>query len=133
MGLYDLDPKSGAQYAEQSAIAYRASLEELTLEGEPLKWAEAKEGLGNALEELGYKNSDSTYLNQAIDAYNDSLKVYKSDQQPLQWATANMSSARPSFTLVSKDQVFKVPPARRTELSRSARGVAGGQSARPAQ
>jgi tetratricopeptide (TPR) repeat protein len=87
MGLYDLDPKSGAQYAEQSAIAYRASLEELTLEGDAMGWAQAKEGLGNALEELGYNNSDSTYLNQAIDAYGDSLKVYKSDQQPLQWAT----------------------------------------------
>ena len=88
MGLYDLDPKSGAQYAEQAAIAYRASLQELTLEGDPLHWAEAKVGLGNALEEMGYNNSDSAYLNQAIDAYNDSLKVYKSDQQPLQWATA---------------------------------------------
>ena len=87
MGLYDLDPKSGAQYAVQSAVAYRASLEELTLEHDPLVWAEAKQGLGNALEEIGYNNSDSTYLNQAIDAYNDALKVYKSDQQPIQWAT----------------------------------------------
>ncbi|MFZ0247692.1 tetratricopeptide repeat protein [Candidatus Binatus sp.] len=87
MGLYDLDPKSGAQYLEQAAIAYRASLQELTLEREPIGWAQAKQGLGNALEELGHNNSDSTYLNQAIDAYSDSLKVYKSDQQPLQWAT----------------------------------------------
>jgi tetratricopeptide (TPR) repeat protein len=87
MGLYDLDPKSGVHYAEQAAIAYRASLQELTLEHDPIAWAEAKQGLGNALEELGYNNSDSSYLNQAIDAYNDSLKVYKSDRQPLQWAT----------------------------------------------
>ncbi len=87
MGLYDLDPKSGGQYPEQAAIAYRASLQELTLERDPLGWAQAKAGLGNALEELGYNNSDSSYLNQAIDAYGDSLKVFKSDQQPLQWAT----------------------------------------------
>ncbi len=87
MGLYDLDPKSGAQYAEQAAVAYRASLEELTLEHDPLVWAEAKQGLGNALEEIGYNNSESIYLNQATDAYNDALKVYKSDQQPIQWAT----------------------------------------------
>jgi hypothetical protein len=87
MGLYDLDPKSGARYPEQAAIAYRASLQELTLEREPIGWAQAKQGLGNALEELGHNNSDSAYLNQAIDAYSDSLKVYKSDQQPLQWAT----------------------------------------------
>lgn len=87
MGLYDLDPKSGAQYPAQAAIAYRASLQELTLEREPIQWAQSKDGLGNALEELGYNNSDRSYLNQAIDAYNDSLKVYKSDQQPLQWAT----------------------------------------------
>ena len=87
MGLYDLDPKSGARYPEQAAIAYRASLQELTLEREPIGWAQAKQGLGNALEELGHNNSDSSYLKQAIDAYSDSLKVYKSDQQPLQWAT----------------------------------------------
>ncbi len=87
MGLYDLDPKAGAEYPGQAAIAYRASLQELTLEKEPIAWAQAKQGLGNALEEMGYNNSDSSYLNQAIDAYNDALKVYKSDQQPLQWAT----------------------------------------------
>jgi tetratricopeptide (TPR) repeat protein len=87
MGLYDLNPKSGAQYPAQAAIAYRASLQELTLEHDPIQWAQSKDGLGNALEELGYNNSDRSYLNQAIDAYNDSLKVYKSDQQPLQWAT----------------------------------------------
>ncbi len=57
------------------------------MERDPIQWAQSKDGLGNALEELGYNNSDSSYLNQAIDAYNDSLKVYKSDQQPLQWAT----------------------------------------------
>jgi tetratricopeptide (TPR) repeat protein len=87
MGLHDLDPKLGAQYPAQAAIAYRASLQELTLEREPLGWADAKQGLGNALEEMGYNNSDSFYLKQAIDAYDDSLKVFKSDQQPLQWAT----------------------------------------------
>jgi tetratricopeptide (TPR) repeat protein len=87
MGLYDLNPKSGAQYPAQAAIAYRASLQELTLERDPIQWAQSKDGLGNALEELGYNNSDTSYLNQAIDAYNDSLKVYKSDQQPLQCAT----------------------------------------------
>ncbi len=87
MGLYDLDPKSGAQYPGQAAVAYRASLQELTFEKQPIAWAQAKEGLGNALAELGYNNSDKSYLNQAIDSYNDSLKVFKSDQQPLQWAT----------------------------------------------
>jgi len=87
MALYDLDQKAGREYPQQAAIAYRASLEELTLEDNPLGWADAKQGLGNALEELGYNNSDSYTLNQAIDAYSDSLKVCKSDQQPLQWAT----------------------------------------------
>jgi tetratricopeptide (TPR) repeat protein len=87
MGLYDLDPKSGAQYAEPAAVAYRASLEELTLEHDPFGWAQAKTGLGNALEEMGYNNSDSSYLNQAIESYNDALKVYNSKQNPLQWAS----------------------------------------------
>ena len=88
MGLYDCDTKSGAQYPEQSAIAYRASLEELTLEDDPFQWAAAKQGLGDALENMGYDNNmDSSYLNQAIDAYNDSLKVFKSKQQPIQWAS----------------------------------------------
>lgn len=87
MGLYDFDQKSGNEYPQQAAIAYRASLEELTLQDNPIGWATAKQGLGNALEELGHNNSDSSSLNQAIDAYNDSLKVFKSDREPLQWAT----------------------------------------------
>ncbi len=87
MGLYDLDNKSGREYPQQAAIAYRASLEELTLEDSPIGWANAKQGLGNALEELGSGNSDSYVLNQAIDAYNDSLKVFNRDKEPLQWAT----------------------------------------------
>lgn len=87
MGLYDLDPKSGRQYPQQAALAYRAALEELTLENNPIGWAGAKDGLGNALEELGSNNSNADYLNQAIDAYNDSLKVFKRDRNPLQWAT----------------------------------------------
>ena len=87
MGLYDLDQKSGNELPQQAAIAYRASLEVLTLKDNPIGWAEAKQGLGNALEELGHNNSDSATLNQAIDAYNDSLKVFKSDRNPLQWAT----------------------------------------------
>ena len=87
MGLYDLDQKSGNEYPQQAAIAYRASLEELRLEDNPIGWAQAKQGLGNALEELGHNNSDISSLNQAIEAYNDSLKVFKSDREPLQWAT----------------------------------------------
>ena len=57
------------------------------MQDNPIGWATAKQGLGNALEELGHNNSDSSSLNQAIDAYNDSLKVFKSDREPLQWAT----------------------------------------------
>ena len=87
MGLYYLDPKSGFEYPPQAVIAYRASLEELTLEHNPIAWADAKQGLGNALKELGHDTSNSDYLNQAIDAYNDFFKVIKPDQQPLQWAT----------------------------------------------
>jgi tetratricopeptide (TPR) repeat protein len=87
VALYYLDPKSGFQYPPQAVTAYRASLEELTLEHDPIAWAEAKQGLGNALKEFGYDTSNSDYLNQAIDAYNDFFKVIKPDQQPLQWAT----------------------------------------------
>ena len=76
-----------SQYPPQAVAAYRASLEELTLEHEPIAWAEAKQGLGNALKELGYNTSNADYLNLAIDAYNDFFKVIKPDQQPLQWAT----------------------------------------------
>jgi len=88
MGLYDLDRKSGRDYPRQAAIAYRASLEEFTLPANPIGWANAKQGLGNALEELGTINADSYELNQAVDAYNDALKVFKPDKEPLQWATA---------------------------------------------
>jgi hypothetical protein len=87
MGLYDIDPKSGREYPLQAAHAYRASLEELNLQDNPIGWAQSKQGLGNALEELGANNSNADYLNEAIESYKDSLKVFKRDRNPLQWAT----------------------------------------------
>ena len=87
MGLYDLDQKAGRDYPRQALNAYHAALEELTLQDNPIGWAQAKAGAGNALEELGYNNSDKDYLNQAIDAYNDSLKIFRRDRQPIPWAT----------------------------------------------
>ena len=53
MALYYLDPKSGLQYPPQAVTAYRASLEELTLEHEPIAWAEAKQGLGKRSQGIG--------------------------------------------------------------------------------
>jgi len=88
VGLYELEPKSGSEYPQRAAIAYRASLEEFKLEDDPIDWAQAKLGLGNALVQLGNNNSESSYLNQAIDAYGDCFKVYKSDQEPVLWAEA---------------------------------------------
>jgi tetratricopeptide (TPR) repeat protein len=87
MALYDLDQKQGRDYPGQALNAYRAALAELTPQDNPIGWAQAKAGAGNALEELGYNNSDKDYLNQAIDAYNDSLKIFRRDRQPVQWAT----------------------------------------------
>jgi tetratricopeptide (TPR) repeat protein len=88
VGLYELDPKSGSEYPQRAAIAFRASLEEFKLEDDPIDWAQAKQGLGNALVQLGNNNSESSDLNEAIAAYGDCLKVYKSDQEPVLWAEA---------------------------------------------
>jgi hypothetical protein len=88
MGLYDLDHDSGRQGLEPAAKAFRASLEELSLEHQPMDWASAKNGLGTALGELGRSRSDTYYLEQAVDAFKDTLKVYKPDRQPIDWATA---------------------------------------------
>ena len=99
MGLYELDQRSGNDLPQQAAIAYRASLEVLTFKDNPIGWAEAKEGLGNALVEIGYNNSDSSYLNQGLDSYNDCLKVFKSDQQPFEWANVKYEIGNALFYL----------------------------------
>ncbi len=86
MGLYDLDPDSGRQCLEPAAKAFRAGLEELSLEHQPTAWAAAEDGLGNALLSLGENGSDTYYAEQAIDAFNDALKVITPDRDPTGWA-----------------------------------------------
>ncbi len=86
IGLSGLNPDSETQYPQQAAVAFRAALEELSIEHQPSDWAIAKTGLGNALLELGENGSDTYYAEQAIDAFNDALKVITPDRGLIAWA-----------------------------------------------
>jgi tetratricopeptide (TPR) repeat protein len=88
VGLSGFDKDSEAENLQQAAIAFRAALQELSIEHYPTDWATAKTGLGNALLLLGQNGSDTFYAQQAVDAFNDALKVLTPEQEPVAWAWA---------------------------------------------
>ena len=53
----------------------------------PLDWAMAQNNLGNALSELGQRESDTGRLEEASTAYREALQEWTRESAPLDWAT----------------------------------------------
>jgi tetratricopeptide (TPR) repeat protein len=68
------------------ADAYREALKEQTRERVPLAWAQTQSNLGNALSNLGERESGTAKLEQAVAAYREALKEWTRERAPLDWA-----------------------------------------------
>src|SRR5690606_34788648 len=66
----------------------RAALEVLSLEGAPLEWANAQNGLGTSLLNLSTREQTGERLPEARAAFEATLKVFTRETQPMQWAFA---------------------------------------------
>ena len=71
------------------------ALEEYTRERVPLDWAVAQNNLGNALRELGARESGTVRLDEAMAAYRAVLEERTRERMPLDWAgtTSNLGLA----------------------------------------
>jgi tetratricopeptide (TPR) repeat protein len=87
--LYQQGDQFGDNGALRSAIQRQKSLLGMTSrEVEPLKWANAQNNLGLALESLGERESDPIRLQEATAAFREALKERIRERVPLDWATS---------------------------------------------
>jgi tetratricopeptide (TPR) repeat protein len=78
--------ETGTEHLGQAVAAYRLALEERTRQRDPLGWAGAQTGLGNALERLGERDPGTPYLEQAVAAYRQALEEETRERNPIEWA-----------------------------------------------
>ena len=70
--------------------AFRAALEELTRQRDPLGWAGTEDSLGDALRALGERESGTARLEEAVAAYRAALEERTRERVPLDWAMTEM-------------------------------------------
>jgi hypothetical protein len=63
---------------DQAVTAFRAALQERTLEQLPLDWAKTQNGLANALRALGEGESGTGDLSRSVEAYNLASAIFAS-------------------------------------------------------
>src|SRR5437660_12550016 len=71
---------------EEAIAAFREALKERTRERVPLQWAATQSNLGNALRDLGGRESGTAKLDEAVAAHREALKERTRERVPLQWA-----------------------------------------------
>ena len=88
---------------KEAVDAFQAALEGWNSEDVPLKWANAKNNLGNALAALGRLTSDEERLNAAVSAFESSLTKRTYQVVPSEWAQTkyNLSLAENSLGDIS--------------------------------
>jgi tetratricopeptide (TPR) repeat protein len=85
--LYQQGDELGDNGALLSAIQRQKSLLDMTArEREALKWANAQNNLGLALETLGERESDTIRLQEAAAAFREARKEWTRERVPLDWA-----------------------------------------------
>jgi tetratricopeptide (TPR) repeat protein len=83
--------ESGMVRLEEAVAAYRAALEEWTLERVPLNWSGIQNNLGLVLFTLGEREGGTARLEEAVSAYRAALEERTRERVPLDWATTQMN------------------------------------------
>jgi tetratricopeptide (TPR) repeat protein len=90
--LYRQGDERGDNAALQSCIeVYGRALTNYPRSQAPLDWAQAQNGLGDALVTLGERESGTARLNEAVATYRAALEERTRDRAPLAWAQTQNS------------------------------------------
>lgn len=66
---------------------FRAALEQLSREDNPVEWALTQKHLGASLQAIAERNDDEDSLHLAVDALKAALGIFRIDSHSLQWAS----------------------------------------------
>jgi tetratricopeptide (TPR) repeat protein len=78
--------ETGTERLQEAIAAYRAALEEITIDRAPLDWATIQNNLGNAHQILGQRETGTQQLEAAVEAFRAALRERSRDRVPLDWA-----------------------------------------------
>jgi tetratricopeptide (TPR) repeat protein len=73
----------------------------------PLQWATTQNNLGNALREIGERESGTQRLEEAVAAFRAALEEWTRERVPLQWAFTQMNLASVYRALFNKDHQLR--------------------------
>ena len=87
-------------YAEAQTLAPR--------DGDPSRWAELQDRVGQAQQVLGERFAEDTMLQEAVKSYRAALEVRSRAAMPIQWATTqnNLGNALYTIGLRTRDQAM---------------------------
>ena len=87
----------------EAVAAYREALTEWPRERVPLDCAATQNNLGNALRNLGERESVTARLEEAVAAYRDALTEWTRERVPLDWATTQNNLGNALSTLGARE------------------------------
>jgi tetratricopeptide (TPR) repeat protein len=87
----------------EAVAAFREALRELTRARVPLRWATTQMNLGNALADLGERQTETARLEEAVAAYREALQERTRARVPLAWAFTQMNLALVYRAFFDKD------------------------------
>lgn len=77
-----------AELYQVAVQTYRAALEHLSRDDNPVDWALTQKHLGASLQAIADRSDDEQTLSQAAEALEAALEAFRPDTYPLQWASA---------------------------------------------
>jgi tetratricopeptide (TPR) repeat protein len=81
------DEQGDNKALERSITLRKTQIDNLSRQEHPQQWARVQNNLGNALSELGERESGTARLEQAVAAYRKALEEWTQQRVPLDWAT----------------------------------------------
>jgi tetratricopeptide (TPR) repeat protein len=77
-----------AELYQVAVQTYRAALEQLSRDDNPIDWALTQKHLGASLQAIADRTNDEETLNQSAEALEAALEAFRPDTYPIQWASA---------------------------------------------
>ena len=77
-----------AELYQVAVQTYRAALEQLSRDDNPIDWALTQKHLGASLQAIAERTNDEETLNQSAEALEAALETFRPEIYPIQWASA---------------------------------------------
>jgi len=97
--LYDYGLRFAGDALALAAQMFGKATDDVDPTVDAMLWADLQNNLGNALQNIGKRESGTARLEQAVEAYHNALQEWTQDKVPLEWAATqnNLGTALQTF------------------------------------